>query len=134
VCSNYFSKYELDLDELKIRITNLQDKYKDWQRILIEPATINDARLFSVETRLNEEEEMRIREYEYMRDLMKKLLYSLEQVNMQNIDKKGLDTLALNVEQMVGQVEGGGSMVGDKLPEVPMADQKRMSMQGQIPG
>ena len=134
MCSNYFSKYELDLDELKIRITNLQDKYKDWQRILIEPATINDARLFSVETRLNEEEEMRIREYEYMRDLMKKLLYSLEQVNMQNIDKKGLDTLALNVEQMVGQVEGGGSMVGDKLPEVPMADQKRMSMQGQSPG
>ena len=30
VCSNYFNKYELDLEELKIRITNLQDKYKDW--------------------------------------------------------------------------------------------------------
>ena len=78
VCSNYFNKYETDLDEVKIRITNLQDKYKDWQRILIEPATMNEARLFSVETRLNEEEEMRIREYEYMRDLLKKLLYSLE--------------------------------------------------------
>ena len=23
VCSNYFNKYELDLDELKVRITNL---------------------------------------------------------------------------------------------------------------
>ena len=43
---------------------------------------MNDARLYSVETRLNEEEEMRIREYEYVRDLLKKLLYSLEQVNM----------------------------------------------------
>ena len=30
VCSNYFNKYELDLDELKVRISNLQDKYKDW--------------------------------------------------------------------------------------------------------
>lgn len=56
---------------------------------------MNDARLYSVETRLNEEEEMRIREYEYLRDLMKKLLYSLEQVNMTNIDRKGLDMVAL---------------------------------------
>lgn len=62
---------------------------------MIEPATMNDARLYSVETRLNEEEEMRIREYEYLRDLMKKLLYSLEQVNMTNIDRKGLDMVAL---------------------------------------
>ena len=30
VCSNYFGKYETDLEELKIRIANLQDKYKDW--------------------------------------------------------------------------------------------------------
>ena len=51
---------------------------------------MNDARLYSVETRLNEEEEMRIREYEYVRDLLKKLLYSLEQVNMHTIDAKGL--------------------------------------------
>ncbi len=78
MCSNYFGKYELDLEELKIRIANLQDKYKDWQRILIEPATMNDARLYSMETRMTEEEEMRIREYEYLRDLLKKLLYSLE--------------------------------------------------------
>lgn len=90
VCSNYFGKYEIDLEELKIKINTLQDKYKDWQRILIEPATMNDARLYSVETRLNEEEEMRIREYEYVRDLLKKLLYSLEQVNMHTIDTKGL--------------------------------------------
>ena len=66
------------MEELKIKINSLQDKYKDWQRILIEPATMNDVRLYSVETRLNEEEEMRILEYEIVRDLLKKLLYSLE--------------------------------------------------------
>lgn len=86
VCSNYFGKYESDLEELKIKIDNLQDKYKDWQRILIEPTTMNEARLFSVESRITEEEEMRIKEYEYMRDMLKKLLYSLEQVNMSQID------------------------------------------------
>ena len=70
-------------------MTNLQNKYNDWTRVLIEPATINDARLFSLESRVTEEEEMRIKEYEYVRDMFKKLIYSLEQVNMQAIDKIG---------------------------------------------
>jgi len=117
VCSNYFNKYETDLDEVKIRITNLQDKYKDWQRILIEPATMNEARLFSVETRLNEEEEMRIREYEYMRDLLKKLLYSLEQLNMSQIDNKGLANIALNTSSDAGALDGKT----DKLPNLLIA-------------
>ena len=117
MCSNYFNKYETDLDEVKIRITNLQDKYKDWQRILIEPATMNEARLFSVETRLNEEEEMRIREYEYMRDLLKKLLYSLEQLNMSQIDNKGLANIALNTSSDAGALDGKT----DKLPNLLIA-------------
>ena len=71
-----------------------------------------------METRLNEEEEMRIREYEYMRDLMKKLLYSLEQVNMQQIDKKGLDTIALS-DPASGHIEGGQPKTeSSKLPDV----------------
>ena len=72
-------------------MTNLQNKYNDWTRVLIEPATINDARLFSLESRVTEEEEMRIKEYEYVRDMFKKLIYSLEQVNMQAIDKIGIN-------------------------------------------
>lgn len=53
-------------------------KYDDWSRVLLEPMSLNDARLFSVETRVTEEEEMRVKEYEYLRDLMKKLIYALE--------------------------------------------------------
>ena len=68
------------------------NKYNDWSRVLIEPMSVNDARLFSLESRLFEEEEMRVKEYEYLRDMMKKLLYSLEQVNMQNLDNKNLQT------------------------------------------
>ena len=78
VCSNYFGRYEADLEELKLRMNNLQNKYNDWSRVLIEPMTVNDARLFSVESRITEEEEMRIKEYEYIRDMFKKLIYSLE--------------------------------------------------------
>ncbi len=129
MCSNYFGKYELDLEEVKIRIANLQDKYKDWQRILIEPATMNDARLYSVETRLTEEEEMRIREYEYLRDLLKKLLYSLEQVNMQQIDSKGLATTALNLNSDASTMD---AKTTEKLPNLLTntgPDAARQSMQ-----
>lgn len=62
------------------------DKYNDWSKVLIEPTSLNDARLFSLESRVHEEEEIRIKEYEFLRDLMKKLIYSFEQSNIQQID------------------------------------------------
>lgn len=62
------------------------DKYQDWSKVLIEPASLNDARLFALESRIHEEEEIRIREYEFVRDLMKKLIYSLEKTNISQID------------------------------------------------
>jgi hypothetical protein len=62
------------------------DKYQDWSKVLIEPATMNDARLFSLESRMHEEEEIRIKEYEFVRDLLKKLIYSLEKTNVASID------------------------------------------------
>jgi hypothetical protein len=62
------------------------DKYQDWSKVLIEPATMNDARLFSLESRMHEEEEIRIKEYEFVRDLLKKLIYSLEKTNVSSID------------------------------------------------
>jgi hypothetical protein len=40
--------------------------------------TLNDARLYAVESRVTEEEEIRVKEYEYLRDVVKKLLYALE--------------------------------------------------------
>jgi len=38
----------------------LENKYNDWSKLLIEPTTINEARLFALETRVHEEEDMRI--------------------------------------------------------------------------
>ena len=75
------------MEENKIRQHVLEDKYTEWQRIVIEPQSMNDARLYSIECRVNEEEEMRIKEYEYMRDLIKKLVYALEQQVMVNYDR-----------------------------------------------
>lgn len=62
------------------------DKYADWSKVLIEPASLNEARLFSLESRLHEEEEIRIKEYEFTRDIIKKLIYSLEKTNVSKLD------------------------------------------------
>jgi hypothetical protein len=78
VCSNYFQHYELDLEELRLRTGGLENKYKDWSKVLIEPATMNDARVFALESRLENGEECRIKEFEFLKDLLRKLVFSIE--------------------------------------------------------
>ena len=78
VCCKYFEKYDIELETVKIKAKNVMDKYQDWSRVLIEPASLNDARLYSLESRIHEEEEMRLKEFDFLKDLTKKLIYSLE--------------------------------------------------------
>ena len=87
VITKYFERYDVDLEELKINMKVLNQKYTDWSKILIEPTSLNEARLYALETRMHEEEEIRIKEYEYVRDLMKKLIFSLEQTNLQSLEQ-----------------------------------------------
>lgn len=86
MCCKYFEKYDIELESVSLKAQNVMDKYQDWSKVLIEPASLNDARLFSVESRIHEEEEIRMKEYEFLRDLMKKLIYSFEQSNMGGLD------------------------------------------------
>jgi hypothetical protein len=78
---------------MRLRTATLENKYLDWSKVLIEPATLNDARVFSLETRMQSEEEVRIKEFDFMKDLMKKLIYSLEQLSLQHLDQKHTDHL-----------------------------------------
>lgn len=78
MCCKYFEKYDSELEAVQIKANNVMDKYQDWSKVLIEPSTMNEARLFSLESRIHEEEEIRIKEYEFLRDSIKKLIYSFE--------------------------------------------------------
>lgn len=59
VCCNYFEKYDQELTVVKKGLYANADKYGEWKTKLIEPSSFNDARLFALETRVNEEEEVR---------------------------------------------------------------------------
>lgn len=79
VCCKYFDKYDTELETIKIKTNNMMEKYQDWSKVLIEPSSLNDARLFSLEARIHQEEEIRIKEFDFMKDTLKKLIYSFEQ-------------------------------------------------------
>lgn len=79
VCCKYFDKYDTELETLRIKTNSVMEKYQDWSKVLIEPSSLNDARLFSLEARIHQEEEIRIREFDFMKDTLKKLIYSFEQ-------------------------------------------------------
>lgn len=81
------------MEELRLRTGTLELKYKDWSKVLIEPATLNEARVYSLESRMQSEEEVRIKEYEFLKDLLKKLAFSLEELSLKNLEgKKTLTT------------------------------------------
>ena len=67
---------------MRLRTASLENKYLDWSKVLIEPATLNDARVFSLESRMQAEEEVRIKEFDFMKELLRKLIYSLEQLSL----------------------------------------------------
>ena len=68
----------MELEAVKIKAKAVMEKYQDWSKVLIEPTSLNDARLFALESRLHEEEEIRIKEFEFISEAIKKLIYTLE--------------------------------------------------------
>ena len=76
---NYFERYDTSLKEMQIQSQMVMNKYENWSKVLIEPSSLNDARLFALETRIHDEEDIRIKEFETMRDVIRKLLYSIQE-------------------------------------------------------
>ena len=63
-------------------------KYQNWSKVLIEPSVMNDARLHTLELQMKQEEMIRIEEYGYLRDILKKFLYSMEQRDTGQLDER----------------------------------------------
>ena len=96
------------------------EKYENWSKVLIEPSVMNDARLYAVETRLHQEEDIRIREYEYVRDLLKKLLYSFEQKDHNPIEiiQNEIATMDERHHQVFNTIPGIADSAGTPQPNM----------------
>ena len=82
VCAQYFSKYEKHLLHQAEMVKQLEVRQEDWVNKLIKPQEVNQARLFSVDTRIKEGELMRLKDHQFIRDTFKKLIYAIEQNSM----------------------------------------------------
>jgi hypothetical protein len=47
---------------------------------------MNEARVFAMETRIQKEEDQRIAEFESLRDLIRKIVYSLEENSLSHLN------------------------------------------------
>ena len=82
VCAQYFSKYEKHLLHQAEMVKALEQRQENWVNTLIKPQEVNQARLFSVDTRIKEGELTRLKDLQFMRDTFKKLIYAIEQQKM----------------------------------------------------
>ena len=96
------------------------DKYQDWSKVLIEPASLNEARLFALESRMHEEEEIRIKEGEFVRDHLKKLIYSMEKSSVAQLDQQ-ISTFPSSLTAQKYSVNQGGdnSLLTNNTPQLP---------------
>jgi hypothetical protein len=68
-------------------------KYENWSKVLIEPTSMNDARLFALESRIHTEEDTRVREYDYLKDIIRKMVFTLEEDIGEDEDKSEKKTM-----------------------------------------
>ena len=53
VCAKFFEKYDLELQGVLDQSKQVMKKYENWSKVLIEPSSMNDARLYTLETRIH---------------------------------------------------------------------------------
>lgn len=87
VCAKYFEKYEKVLGEQGSQVRGMERRMEEWINTLLKPQELNQARLFTLDTRIREGEMNRGQDQQYFKDLFKKLIFAIEQ-HMSNEHKQ----------------------------------------------
>lgn len=97
VCCKFFEKYDKQLDTVSAQNKLVMQKYEDWSKVLIEPQSLNEARLYALETRIHEEEELRLNEFFLVKEQISKLCFTLDQqgikLQLPKLNPKPMKTL-----------------------------------------
>jgi len=87
VCAQYFSKYERHLINHQTIVKDLEKQQEQWVEMLIKPQELNQARLYAIETRIKESEQGKIRDFDFVKETIKKLIYAIEQSQISSVGK-----------------------------------------------
>ena len=78
VCAQYFSKYEKHLINHQTIVKDLERQQEQWVKMLVRPQELNQARLYAIETRIKENESHKLRDIDFLKETIKKLIYAIE--------------------------------------------------------
>lgn len=86
VCTKYFDKNDDAIKTMQDKVKIVDTTFDEFLNNVVKPQQLGEARLFAVETRLKEEEDLRILELSHMKDILKKLIFAIEQANLTSKD------------------------------------------------
>lgn len=105
VCAQYFSKYEKHLINHQTIVKDLERQQQLWVDMLIKPQELNQARLFTIESRIKENEQTKMNEVEFLKETVKKLIYAIEQNQVSSVKtpQHPLQSAQYSTADMVGK-------------------------------
>jgi phage-related tail protein len=84
-CSNFFDKYDHGLQFVEKRFDNIFETFTNFEKTTIQPVTVREARMYHIECKIKEFEDVNVHEVESLRTLITKLLFALDRaVNRNN--------------------------------------------------
>ena len=104
MCAQYFSKYEKHLINNQTIVKDLERQQDQWVTMLIKPQELNHARLYAIEARIQENEQMKMAEFDFLKDTVKKLIYAIEHNQFANL--KALDVPTQSINDLNSQTHG----------------------------
>lgn len=94
ICTKYFEKNDDCMKIMQDKVKVVDTTFNEFLNNIIKPQKFSEARIFTVETRLKEEEDLRILEVSHIKDVIKKLIFAIEQANLTARDSSS----AINID------------------------------------
>ena len=100
IWANYFEKYDKVNQSVEDKFKKINETFNYMRETFVKPHQMSEARLYTVETRLKETEDKFFNSVSHTKEIMKKLVFALEQ---ENISKR--DSLVSQIIKNFNQIE-----------------------------
>ncbi|CDW84109.1 UNKNOWN [Stylonychia lemnae] len=78
VCSGFFEKTEKMVNRSSKSVEEIEKTFENWKMNVMKPAQLAEARLFSIEAQLFENESERMAEFQFTKEIIKKFVFAVE--------------------------------------------------------
>eukprot|EP00347_Sterkiella_histriomuscorum_P021096 403335268 len=129
ICTNFFKSYEDSLNQMKNQFIEVHDAFQSWNRNVVRPNEMKEAKLYSLEQRMNIEESQRLNDVILIRDVVNKFIFSMHQhiITQQLLQKNRKLTKDENITEF--DQEGLNELLTQNLAQQKRKTQKNSNSQ-----